>query len=134
MPTFCFSAPLVNNSCDLLILDFAEWTLYEQVAIAAMDCQCTDVAKVELFSSELCLPEAMLNLFIIISAVIYLFIYFGFWISMYFFTKVSEGLNPISSRKKLYYLSMCTINLLVVIAEAVMFDSLFAMEFFCRIA
>lgn len=23
-----------------------EWTLYEQVAIAAMDCQCLDVAKV----------------------------------------------------------------------------------------
>ncbi|GFZ02862.1 protein prenylyltransferase superfamily protein [Actinidia rufa] len=28
-----------------------EWTLYEQVAIAAMDCQCLDVAKVETFIS-----------------------------------------------------------------------------------
>lgn len=30
---------------DWLFLD-AEWTLYEQVAIAAMDCHCLDVAQV----------------------------------------------------------------------------------------
>lgn len=32
-----------------------EWTLYEEVAIAAMDCQCPDVAKVDPHSSLLLL-------------------------------------------------------------------------------
>lgn len=35
----------------LLFLHFVEWTLYEQVAIAALDCQCLDVAKVTFSSS-----------------------------------------------------------------------------------
>ena len=30
-----------------------EWTLYEEVAVAAMDCQCLDVAKVDPPSSLL---------------------------------------------------------------------------------
>jgi len=29
-----------------------EWTLYEQVAVAAMDCQSLDVAKVQSFLNE----------------------------------------------------------------------------------
>jgi hypothetical protein len=38
---------LVVNTC---LLSFgAEWTLYEQVAVAAMDCQRLDVAKVNFF-------------------------------------------------------------------------------------
>lgn len=28
----------------------SEWTLYEQVAVAAMDCQCLDVAQVLIFN------------------------------------------------------------------------------------
>ena len=40
---------LVVNTC---LLSFgAEWTLYEQVAVAAMDCQRLDVAKVNFFYS-----------------------------------------------------------------------------------
>lgn len=37
----------------------AEWTLYEQVAIAAMDCQCLDVAKVLLSSSSSLCPISL---------------------------------------------------------------------------
>lgn len=34
---------LLTSRCSFLDV---EWTLYEQMAIAAMDCQCLDVAKV----------------------------------------------------------------------------------------
>jgi hypothetical protein len=37
----------LNVWCLLSFFD-AEWTLYEQVAVAAMDCQRLDVAKVRL--------------------------------------------------------------------------------------
>ncbi|KAL8148342.1 hypothetical protein AgCh_005641 [Apium graveolens] len=42
-----FKGQLSNNLNlkSFLVYNIAEWTLYEQVAVAAMDCQCIDVAK-----------------------------------------------------------------------------------------
>ena len=37
-----------KDSPNLILLLGVEWTLYEQVAIAALDCQAIDVAKVQL--------------------------------------------------------------------------------------
>ena len=43
---FLWTVIITNN---YLYLN-TEWTLYEQVAVAAMDCQCLDVAKVQILS------------------------------------------------------------------------------------
>lgn len=49
----------VSNKLNLksyLVYNITEWTLYEQVAVAAMDCQCVDVAKVNSYF-QLQVPE-----------------------------------------------------------------------------
>lgn len=46
IPLFCYPEPYSNLLFFLCFSLSVEWTLYEQVAIAAMDCQCLDVAKV----------------------------------------------------------------------------------------
>ena len=47
-----FAASLSTLVVNTRLLSFgAEWTLYEQVAVAAMDCQRLDVAKVNFFYS-----------------------------------------------------------------------------------
>lgn len=73
--SFCSGRIIGMN--DLSIFYIAEWTLYEQVATAAMDCQCTDVAKVGLFSTKLQLIDGLLAIHIASSVSFFLCV---FWL------------------------------------------------------
>ncbi|KAJ6305711.1 hypothetical protein OIU78_021117 [Salix suchowensis] len=48
-----YGLSILNDSKKRSSLGSEEWTLYEEVAIAAMDCQSLDVAKVSIVASQL---------------------------------------------------------------------------------